>query len=96
MTYFSAAILIVSTFSSLPDTPLKAGKTEKFPKPFSHGLTVKLKRGTVVFAKSSHIFSASELASLRLSLDLQTPLNATRLVRSLGKQRAFSLDFAIF
>ena len=41
MARFFAAILIVSIFLSLPDTPLKAAETETFQMPFFHSLTVK-------------------------------------------------------
>ena len=51
MARLSAAILVVYTLSSLPGTllllkvVLKAGKTETFPMPFSHGSVVKLLKG---------------------------------------------------
>ena len=44
MARFSAAILIVSTLSSLPNRPFKAGKTETFP-------SKEFKRGMVMFAE---------------------------------------------
>ena len=89
---FSAAILIVSTISSLPDEPLKAGKTETFPKSFSHGVSVKnLKRARWLKSSPNFLHSSSDVASLRISLKLQTPLNAMRLGWSTGKKELLLL-----
>ena len=88
----SVATFIVSTLSLLPNTQLKAEKTKTFPSLFFHGLMVKKLRVTVVLPNLLQRFSASELASLCLSLDLQTHSNTCYL----GKQKTFSPDFAMF
>ena len=44
MAYSSVATLIVSTLSSLPNTQIKAVKTETFPRPLYGGLIVKGRR----------------------------------------------------
>ena len=90
MVRFSAAILIVSTLSSLPDTPFNAGKTETFPRPFSHGLTVKNSKGARWCSPNSlQRFSDSDFVSLRFSLEIKTPSNAMPLRWSSSKQRVF-------
>ena len=91
MAHFSLDILIDSKLSSLPDT-VKFPKTETFPRLVKYS-----KEARWCSPNSLPRFSASDLASLRLSLELQTPSNVTRLIGlQLKKWRAFCLDFAMF
>ena len=98
MARFYVAILIVSTLLSLPDT--QSTENTNFSKALFCSLTVKNTKGTWWCSPYSlqrlQTFSASDLASLRLSLDLQTPLKTMHLKWSSGKRRAFSLEFSMF
>ena len=61
---------------------------------FSHRLIVSNSKWTRwCFPNSLQRFSASDLASLRFNLNLQTPSNAMRLEWSSDKQIVFSFDF---
>ena len=87
----------MSTLSSLSDTPIKAEKTENFLRLFFNGITVKnSKESQWCLPYYLQRFSTSDLACFSLSLDLQTPLSAMSIGWSSGKQRSFSLNFAIF
>ena len=92
----SETTLMVSTLTSLPDTPLKTGKYKKKFKTFSHGVKMNNLKGTWWCSPNSlQKFYVSDLASLRLRLDLQIPSITIPLRRCLGKRRAWSLDFTM-